>query len=444
VSNVDCYGSNTGSIDIDFSGGVGGYLFSWTDSTGALSSGSEDLLNAPAGEYYLSAQDSNGCVLFDTISINEPSELIFSVDSVLDQTCKGFLDGYIGVSATGGTLPYLFNANGTSSTTGQFANLDSNFYLLTVTDSLGCIVTDSAVVSEPPAPYDEEEICVVSVDSTGSNMIVWERTPGVRTASYVILTENASTQYVPAGAQLYADFSTFVDTASNPAVRPYRYKLALIDSCGFISDTSDYHATIHLQASPGVAQNEVQLQWTPYEGKQVQTYYIYRWVDTITRVLVDSVSANVQTYTDIYPVNTTITALLYEIGAKFIVGGCSPSAGKQAAYAASMSNRLDWGADGGLPIGTEEWVNVVLESDLGLFPNPTQGYLNVVMSGAWEQEENVQMKVLDITGRVIAQRQVDHGGDVRFDFRELPSGVYFLHTMTERGRIIVKRFERIN
>ena len=444
VSNVDCYGSNTGSIDIDFSGGVGGYLFSWTDSTGALSSGSEDLLNAPAGEYYLSAQDSNGCVLFDTISINEPSELIFSVDSVLDQTCKGFLDGYIGVSATGGTLPYLFNANGTSSTTGQFANLDSNFYLLTVTDSLGCIVTDSAVVSEPPAPYDEEEICVVSVDSTGSNMIVWERTPGVRTASYVILTENASTQYVPAGAQLYADFSTFVDTASNPAVRPYRYKLALIDSCGFISDTSDYHATIHLQASPGVAQNEVQLQWTPYEGKQVQTYYIYRWVDTITRVLVDSVSANVQTYTDIYPVNTTITALLYEIGAKFIVGGCSPSAGKQATYATSMSNRLDWGADGGLPIGTEEWVNVVLESDLGLFPNPTQGYLNVVMSGAWEQEENVQMKVLDITGRVIAQRQVDHGGDVRFDFRELPSGVYFLHTMTERGRIIVKRFERIN
>lgn len=444
VSNVDCYGSNTGSIDIDFSGGVGGYLFSWTDSTGAWSSGSEDLLNAPAGEYYIAAEDSNGCALFDTVQITEPTQLVLTVDSVLDLTCKGNLDGYIGLSGTGGVLPYTFIANLDTTTTGEFYNLDSNYYSLVIIDSNGCQATGGAVVSQPDPPFNFEEICGVTVDTSGLNLIVWEKTPGKRTSEYVILKENASTQYVSIGSNQYTDMSTFVDSNSNPAVQPYRYRLALIDSCGFYSDTSDYHATIHLQASQGVAQNEVQLQWTAYEGKQVQTYYIYRWLSPTMRVLVDSVSANVQTYTDIYPVNTTITALLYEIGAKFIVGGCSPSAGKQATYATSMSNRLDWGADGGLPIGTEEWVNVVLESDLGLFPNPTQGYLNVVLSGAWEQEENVQMKVLDITGRVIAQRQVDHGGEVRFDFRELPSGVYFLHTMTERGRIIVKRFERIN
>ena len=444
VNDVDCFGNSSGFADIDFTGGVGGYSFVWTDSTGTWSSSDEDLLNAPAGEYYLSAQDSNGCALFDTVSINEPSELIFSVDSVLDQTCKGFLDGYIGVSATGGTLPYLFNANGTSSTTGQFANLDSNFYLLTVTDSLGCIVTDSAVVSEPPAPYDEEEICVVSVDSTGSNIIVWERTPGVRTASYVILTENASTQYVPAGAQLYADFSTFVDTASNPAVRPYRYRLALIDSCGFISDTSDYHATIHLQASPGVAQNEVQLQWTPYEGKQVQTYYIYRWVDTITRVLVDSVSSNVQTYTDIYPVNTTITALLYEVGAKFTNGGCSPSSGKQVSYVNSISNRLDWGSDGGLPIGTDEWLDRVLHQDLKLFPNPTRSSLNLEFNGAWSDQGEFEIMFTDLTGRVFAKKTAEGEGIHRFDFSELPAGVYFIQIITESGNTLVERFEKLN
>ena len=444
VNDVDCFGNSSGFADIDFTGGVGGYSFVWTDSTGTWSSSDEDLLNAPAGEYYLSAQDSNGCALFDTVSINEPSELIFSVDSVLDQTCKGFLDGYIGVSATGGTLPYLFNANGTSSTTGQFANLDSNFYLLTVTDSLGCIVTDSAVVSEPPAPYDDEEICVVSVDSTGSNIIVWERTPGVRTASYVILTENASTQYVPAGAQLYADFSTYVDTASNPAVRPYRYRLALIDSCGFISDTSDYHATIHLQASPGVAQNEVQLQWTPYEGKQVQTYYIYRWVDTITRVLVDSVSSNVQTYTDIYPVNTTITALLYEVGAKFTNGGCSPSSGKQVSYVNSISNRLDWGSDGGLPIGTDEWLDRVLHQDLKLFPNPTRSSLNLEFNGAWSDQGEFEIMFTDLTGRVFAQKTAEGEGIHRFDFSELPAGVYFIQIITESGNTLVERFEKMN
>ena len=444
TQDVDCFGSSTGQADIDFTGGVGGYVFTWTDASGTWNSSNEDLANAPAGTYYVNAQDGNGCGLLDTVTLTEPTQLFFSVDSVLDLTCKGNMDGYIGVSASGGVLPYSFIANNDTNATGEFYNLDSNYYVLSVLDNNGCTVASGAVVSQPDPPYNGEEICVVSVDTTGVNLVVWEKTPGKRTAEYVVLTENASTQYVSIGTNQYADMSTFVDQNSNPAVRPYRYRLALMDSCGFYSDTSDYHATIHLQASQGVAQNEVQLQWTAYEGKQVQTYYIYRWLSPTTRVLVDSVSANVQTYTDIYPVNTTITALLYEVGAKFVDGGCSPTAGKQASYVTSMSNRLDWGTDGGLPIGTDEWVNVVLESDLGLFPNPTQGYLNVSMTGAWEQEENVQMKVLDITGRVIAQREIDHGGDVRFDFRELPAGVYFIHTMTERGRIIVKRFERIN
>jgi hypothetical protein len=238
--------------------------------------------------------------------------------------------------------------------------------------------------------------------------------------------------------------STWSDQNSNPAVQPYRYKLVVMDSCGNYSDTSDYHATIHLQASQGVASNEVQLQWTAYEGKQVQTYYIYRWLSPTTRILIDSVSANVQTYTDIYPINTAITALLYEVGAKFVNGGCSPTTGKNSAIASTMSNRLDWGQDGGLPIGTDEWVNVVLNSQMELFPNPTQNILNVALSGAWEEERNVTMQVLDYTGRVISVRRVDGAGTVRFDFTELPAGVYFLHTMTEDGRIFVKRFERIN
>jgi hypothetical protein len=444
VENVDCYGTNSGSINIDFNGGVGGYTFSWSDTTGTFSATTEDLNNIGAGQYMVVAQDNNGCALMDTVSITEPTQLFFTVDSVLDLTCKGNFDGYIGVSATGGVMPYSFIANNDTNATGEFYNLDSNYYVLSVIDANGCTVGSGAVVSQPDPPFNDEEICVVTVDSTGVNLIVWEKTPGKRTSEYVVLTENASTQYVSIGSNMYNDMSTHADQNSNPAVRPYRYRLALIDSCGFYSDTSDYHATIHLQASQGVAANEVQLQWTAYEGKAVQTYYIYRWLSPTNRVLVDSVSANVQTYTDIYPVNTAITALLYEVGAKFVGGGCSPTTGKQASYATSMSNRLDWGTDGGLPIGTDEWVNVVLENNLEIFPNPSRGVLNVALSGAWEDEENVALKVMDIRGRTIATRTVSHGGTVRFDFSELPAGVYFVHTITDDGRIIVKRFERIN
>jgi hypothetical protein len=161
-------------------------------------------------------------------------------------------------------------------------------------------------------------------------------------------------------------------------------------------------------------------------------------------VLIDSVSSNVQTYTDIYPVNTTITALLYEVGAKFINGGCSPSAGKQSSYVTSMSNMLDWGQDGGLPIGTEEWVDVVLNNDLSIFPNPTLGRLNLEFKGAWDQQSDIRIKVVDITGRVLGRDITNGTGIVSFDFTELPAGIYFINIITEEGRTIVKRFERIN
>jgi len=285
---------------------------------------------------------------------------------------------------------------------------------------------------------------VVTVDTTGVNLVVWEKTPNQRTADYIILKENASSQYVSVGNNVYLNMSTWSDQNSNPKVQPWRYRLVLQDSCGNYSDTSDYHATIHLQASQGVAQNEVNLQWTPYEGKQVQTYYIYRWLSPINRVLIDSVSSNVQTYTDIYPVNTAITALLYEVGAKFTNGGCSPNAGKQSSYATSMSNVLDWGTDGGLPIGTEEWVNTVLEHDLEMYPNPTQGKLNLELKGAWEDQRNIQIVITDMTGRRIGERTLNGSGRAQFDFAELPAGVYFLQIITEEGRTIVKRFERIN
>ena len=370
----------------------------------------------------------------------EPDSIQISA-IVYDASCPQTPDGFIDVTATGGSGSLMYNWSTTDTTEDLTAAY--GYYTVTVTDAKGCMDSATYLV-DAPFPYNDEELCVVTVDTTGVNLVVWEKTPSQRTADYVILRENAATQYVSVGNNTYLNMSTWADQNSNPAVQPYRYKLVLQDSCGNYSDTSDYHATIHLQASQGVAQNEVNLQWTAYEGKQVQTYYIYRWLSPINRVLVDSVSSNVYTYTDIYPVTTTITALLYEVGAKFVNGGCSPSTGKQSSYANSMSNVLDWGQDGGLPIGTEEWVDVVLGNDLDIYPNPTRGALNLELKGAWEEQEDIQIKITDMTGRILAYRITQGAGTVRFDFEELPAGIYFLNIITGEGRTIVKRFERVN
>jgi hypothetical protein len=409
--------------------------------SGAMITGPRTIIGLGAGIYTMSMADVNGCTVELTDTILSPDSLYISSVSIADASCPQTADGFIDISVAGGTSPYTFSWS--SGDTTEDITAAYGYYDLVVTDDRGCIDSSTYLI-DAPFPYNDEEICVVSVDSTGSNIVVWEKTPGVRTASYVILAENASTQYVPIGGTMYADFSTLVDTSSNPAIRSYRYRMALIDSCGSISDTSDYHATIHLQASPGVAQNEVQLQWTPYEGKQVQTYYIYRWVDTITRILVDSVSSNVQTYTDIYPVSTTITALLYEVGAKFVNGGCSPSLGKQSTYVNSISNRLDWGQDGGLPIGTDEWINEVLAYDFSIFPNPTRGIINVDLDGAWNEQEDISIKFTDIRGRILEEKIVQGSGIHQFDFSELPAVIYFIQIFTAEGRTVTERFEKVN
>ena len=287
------YGACNASI-----AGIGGYAVSATDS----------LTSVTAGIFTAIIVDANGCTVTVQDSVMQPDVLAITLDTLVDASCPQSIDGYIGIAVSGGTGNYSFNWD--SGDTTQSIDAGYGYYNLTVTDDNGCQDTATFFVNAP-FPYNDEDICVVTVDSTGVNLVVWEKTPSQRTAEYVLLRENASTQYVSVGSSLYNDMSTFADQNSNPKVQPYRYKIALMDSCGNYSDTSDYHATIHLQASPGVAQNEVQLQLTAYEGKQVQTYYIYRWLSTTQRILIDSVSANVQTYTDIYPVTTTLTALLY-------------------------------------------------------------------------------------------------------------------------------------
>ena len=429
-------GSDTTLVAIEFSG----CTTTGSAYSGALTGSTRSLTGLSAGSYELTISDVNGCNTILIDSLIEPDSIQISA-IVYDASCPQTPDGFIDVTATGGSGSLMYNWSTTDTTEDLTAAY--GYYTVTVTDANGCIDSATYLV-DAPFPYNDEELCVVTVDTTGVNLVVWEKTPSQRTADYVILRENAATQYVSVGNNTYLNMSTWADQNSNPAVQPYRYKLVLQDSCGNYSDTSDYHATIHLQASQGVAQNEVNLQWTAYEGKQVQTYYIYRWLSPINRVLVDSVSSNVYTYTDIYPVTTTITALLYEVGAKFVNGGCSPSTGKQSSYANSMSNVLDWGQDGGLPIGTEEWVDVVLGNDLDIYPNPTRGALNLELKGAWEEQEDIQIKITDMTGRILAYRITQGAGTVRFDFEELPAGIYFLNIITGEGRTIVKRFERVN
>ena len=131
-----------GSITSLTSGGTGVYSYIW--------SGSSDTSNVShsltEGIYTTTITDENGCEENDTIVLNALYSLS-SNTSTNQVSCTGYSDGTASISVLNGTLPYSYlwdNGSTTSTIIGLFAGS----YFVTVTDSNGCQITDTVLVTE--------------------------------------------------------------------------------------------------------------------------------------------------------------------------------------------------------------------------------------------------------------------------------------------------------
>ena len=95
--------------------------------------------------------DNNGCITTDTAIINPGTNPILDI-TVNNVSCHGANDGMMITSATSGTPPYLFSADGGNT----FVPFGTNFgptgqasYFITVVDNDGCTDSDSIFVNEP-------------------------------------------------------------------------------------------------------------------------------------------------------------------------------------------------------------------------------------------------------------------------------------------------------
>ena len=122
-----------------------GFSYSWQD-------GSTDstLLVSTTGTYDITITDTNGCTASDTINVNVLSPLSVVKDSTA-VTCNGLSDGTASATVSGGLAPYtyLWLANGQNYTTPNATNLAAGTYSFVVTDSNGCSLTDSVVITQP-------------------------------------------------------------------------------------------------------------------------------------------------------------------------------------------------------------------------------------------------------------------------------------------------------
>ncbi|OFY34796.1 MAG: hypothetical protein A2275_02370 [Bacteroidetes bacterium RIFOXYA12_FULL_35_11] len=133
VSNALCNGDSTGNINLTVSGGTPGYSYFWNTTATT-----EDLLNVPAGTYFVSVRDTFNCSVSDTFIIYQPEPLLLtgSQDTLV---CPG-KPTQLSASANGGVTPYTFYWNGMPGLSiNTVSSMHDTIFTIYVKDANGCI-----------------------------------------------------------------------------------------------------------------------------------------------------------------------------------------------------------------------------------------------------------------------------------------------------------------
>ena len=155
-TDLSCYESNDGAIDMTVAGGFADYNYQWFNNNGSLNYISEDLQNIPADTYIVIATDANDCSISDTITVNQPTQILANaiVNNVL---CHDDSTGSIIINATGGAGNYTYawtvadstHYNVSDSTEAHLYNMIAGTYSIVITDSSNCQITESYTITQP-------------------------------------------------------------------------------------------------------------------------------------------------------------------------------------------------------------------------------------------------------------------------------------------------------
>ena len=152
-------GATDGSADLTIAGGTTPYSFNWNSGFATT----EDLNNVGAGSYTVVATDSNGCTIMDDVLLSSPDSLAVDAQTITNNIYQSDTNGAVYVSVTGGISPYTISWIPTGATSDSLSGLNGGLYIVTVVDSSGTVVTDTAIVES----LDEDCDGILNIDEGG-------------------------------------------------------------------------------------------------------------------------------------------------------------------------------------------------------------------------------------------------------------------------------------
>ncbi len=146
VIDPACSSNCNGEITFTVAGGTLPYTFAWLPNVASTSSTATGLC---AGTYTGIVTDANGCQLSQTSTLNLPPPVTTSI-AVVNSSCGNSCNGVATVFVQGGLPPYTFSWSSGGASASE-DSLCAGVYIVTVTDAGGCIYTDTATITAPPA-----------------------------------------------------------------------------------------------------------------------------------------------------------------------------------------------------------------------------------------------------------------------------------------------------
>jgi hypothetical protein len=456
VQNVSCAGNANGQASLVVSNGAGPYTYSWSNGQTTANA-----TNLSGGVYVVNVGDANGCNANTSVTILEPTTLNALIAAQTNALCFDDATGIATVQAQGGTTPYTYVWSN-SNTTAMATNLLPGTYTVVVKDANGCTKsvattitsndTQAPIVTCPPNKIacNSQNVVTYQYPSASDNCAIlggtWDITGGL---------SSGSTFPVGMTTQTF----TFKDVAGNVGTCSFNVTVLSAVTVGSYATSGCFQACLGTITAVGATGG--------------QTPYTYQWSNNqtgatasalcnanLSLVVVDNAGcSNAQTFSVTIPtaISVSTPVVVNDLGGQntgsitlTVQGGVAPFTYKWTKNGTNFpGNTPNIGNLGG---GTYVLVitdangctftseNIVVQTIIGtiepswatgmkMSPNPSSGLVQIQFSA--QPTGSVQVTLIDVTGRTVAQNIFDNSQTIDLDYSNLPAGTYSVRLRSE-------------